>query len=226
MIKLESIHKRYSLGEIEVPVLFGINLHVPRGKFLAIMGPSGSGKSTLLNIVGCLDVPDEGRYSFAGRQLTATSEDDLNWLRNQEFGFVFQSFNLLPRMTALQNVELPMVYARVDGGRRRARAAEVLHSVGLADRMHHTPAQLSGGQKQRVAIARALVNDPSVLIADEPTGSLDSASSREIMDIFAGLHRDGTTIVMVTHEEEIADYAERVLVMRDGHIDSDRERHK
>lgn len=221
MIKLGQIHKSYRRGQIEVPVLHDVSLSIPAGQFVAIMGHSGSGKSTLLNIVGCLDVATQGVYSFDGKPLSSASEDDLNELRNRQFGFVFQVFHLLPRLTALQNVELPMIYARVAPMQRRQRAMDALSMVGLLHRVDHTPPQLSGGQQQRVAIARALVNRPRVIIADEPTGSLDSTSGNEIMEIFSGLHKEGVSVVMVTHEEEIAAYAERVIYLRDGQIEKD-----
>lgn len=220
MIQLQDIHKSYQLGDMPIPVLKGISLHIERGEFVAIMGPSGSGKSTLLNIIGCLDVFDSGSYSLDGKAVAAESEDELSVVRNQKLGFVFQQFNLIPRINALRNVELPLIYAAVEPQIRRQKALQMLGRVGLADRADHAPAQLSGGQQQRVAIARALVNSPDVLIADEPTGSLDSQSGGEIMEIFTKLNNSGITIVMVTHEEEIAAYAGRVIRLRDGMIEA------
>lgn len=220
MILLQDIHKRYQLGDMPIPVLKGISLHIGQGEFVAIMGPSGSGKSTLLNIIGCLDVFDSGSYSLDGKAVAAESEDELSVVRNQKLGFVFQQFNLIPRINALRNVELPLIYSGVEPQIRRQKALQMLEKVGLADRAGHSPAQLSGGQQQRVAIARALVNSPAILIADEPTGSLDSQSGSEIMEIFTKLNNSGITIVMVTHEEEIAAHAGRVIRMRDGMIET------
>lgn len=221
MILLQDIHKQYQLGEIPIPVLKGISLHIGQGEFVAIMGPSGSGKSTLLNIIGCLDVLDFGSYMLDGKVVAAESEDDLSVIRNQKLGFVFQQFNLIPRINAVRNVELPLIYSAVSPQSRRQAAMQMLENVGLADRAEHSPAQLSGGQQQRVAIARALVNSPHILIADEPTGSLDSQSGHEIMEIFKSLNQTGITIVMVTHEEEIAMNAGRVIRLRDGLIETD-----
>lgn len=222
MILLQEVHKRYQLGEIPIPVLKGISLHIGQGEFVAIMGPSGSGKSTLLNIIGCLDVADSGSYILDGQAVAAESEDELSVIRNQKLGFIFQQFNLIPRINAVRNVELPLIYSAVEPQIRRRTALQMLENVGLADRAEHSPAQLSGGQQQRVAIARALVNSPQILIADEPTGSLDSQSGREIMEIFTNLNNSGITIVMVTHEEEIAAHARRIIRLRDGSIEADR----
>ena len=219
MIALEGVHKSYRVGEVVLPVLKDISLTIARGEFVAIMGPSGSGKSTLLNIVGCLDTMDQGRYRLGDIAIDGADDDALAQIRNRRLGFVFQLFNLLPRIDALRNVELPMVYAGIPAPVRRERAQAALARVGLADRARHAPAQLSGGQQQRVAIARALVNAPDVLIADEPTGSLDSAVSREIMEVFKELNAAGMTVVMVTHESEIAAYARRIVFLRDGRIE-------
>ena len=224
MISLSSINKSYSLGELTLAVLKGISLEIAAGEFVAIMGPSGSGKSTLLNIIGCLDYIDSGRYRFGNSAIENASEDELAHMRNQKIGFVFQLFNLIPRISALRNVELPMVYAGVRGEARKQIAMAALVELGLGDRARHSPAQLSGGQQQRVAIARALVNKPDLIIADEPTGALDSASAHDIMRIFARLHQSGKTLVMVTHEEEIAAYAKRVVRLRDGVIEKDERR--
>ncbi|WP_455198043.1 ABC transporter ATP-binding protein [Kaarinaea lacus] len=222
MISLRNVCKSYQRGEVHVPVLKKISLDIARGEFVAIMGPSGSGKSTLLNILGCLDMADSGNYLLNGDPVIAASEDELAGIRNRYLGFVFQSFNLIPRIDAERNVELPMVYAGVPHEIRRNRALAALKIVGLSDRAKHTPAHLSGGQQQRVAIARALVNDPQIIIADEPTGALDTKSSREIMRIFQQLRSSGKTILMVTHEEDIARYAQRVIHLKDGVIDEPR----
>ncbi|WP_455218358.1 ABC transporter ATP-binding protein [Kaarinaea lacus] len=219
MISLRNVCKSYQRGEIRVPVLHKITLNIEKGEFVAIMGPSGSGKSTLLNILGCLDTADSGDYLLNGDPVVAASEDELASLRNRYLGFVFQSFNLIPRIDAERNVELPMVYAGVPHDIRRKRALAALKIVGLSDRAKHIPAHLSGGQQQRVAIARALVNDPQIIIADEPTGALDTQSSREIMRIFQQLRSSGKTILMVTHEEDIARYAQRTVHLKDGVID-------
>lgn len=221
MISLKNIYKRYKLGEIPIPVLNGISFNISQGEFVAIMGPSGSGKSTLLNIIGCLDVLDEGDYFLAGIPVAGRSEDDLAEIRNQKIGFVFQQFNLIPRINAVRNVELPLLYSAISPQDRRDKAMKMLIKVGLADRAEHSPAQLSGGQQQRVAIARALVNTPTILIADEPTGSLDTQSGCEIMHIFKTLNETGITIVMVTHEEDIAAHASRVIRLRDGVVETD-----
>ena len=221
MIQLHDVHKAYRLGEGSVPILKGVSLHIGAGDFVAIMGPSGSGKSTLMNILGCLDKMDSGEFRFHDRRVDEMSDDELAGLRNERIGFVFQLFNLLPRIDARRNVELPMVYAGVRPRERRERAEQALNRVGLGHRAGHSPAQLSGGQQQRVAIARAIVNEPDLLIADEPTGSLDSAASRDVMSVFEALHAHGTTIVMVTHEEEIARHARRIVRVRDGLIERD-----
>ena len=218
MIRLSGACKSYQLGEVQVDILKGLSLQVARGEFVAIMGPSGSGKSTLLNILGCLDTLDSGDYVLNGTPIKEASDDDLAAIRNRQIGFVFQSFNLIPRIDALRNVELPMIYAGVDPAIREKRAMAALKIVGLQDRAHHVPAQLSGGQQQRVAIARSLVNDPSLIIADEPTGALDSQASQEIMRLFQQLQVSGKTLLMVTHEDEIAACAQRVIYVRDGVI--------
>ena len=219
MIQLEDVRKSYRMGKINVPVLHGINLTIDDGEMVAIMGPSGSGKSTLMNILGCLDIPTSGRYLLDGTDVSPLSNNRLAKIRSHKIGFVFQSFNLVPRTNAIRNVELPLVYAGVRARRNPARRA--LEQVGLSERQKHMPNELSGGQQQRVAIARALINDPVILLADEPTGNLDTASSIEIMKLFSALNDDGRTIVIITHEEEIARFAKRVVRMRDGHIDSD-----
>ncbi len=221
MIALSDINKSYRVGELVLPVLRGITLKVAAGEFVAIMGPSGSGKTTLLNIIGCLDSVDAGSYSLAGEVVDRASDDDLARIRNRHIGFVFQLFNLIPRISALRNVELPMIYSDVSPAERRQRALHALQRMAIADRADHAPSQLSGGQQQRVAIARALVNTPELLVADEPTGSLDSGTGREIMALFGELNRAGTTIVMVTHEEEIAAFASRIIRLRDGIIATD-----
>jgi len=212
------------MGEMTVRALKGIDLLVQRNEYVAIMGPSGSGKSTLMNIIGCLDTPTTGRYELNGSDVALMADDQLAEIRNKEVGFVFQTFNLLPRSTSLENVELPLVYAGVLAEERRRRAEEALESVGLGDRIYHKPNELSGGQRQRVAIARALVNNPSILLADEPTGNLDSGTGREILAIFESLYNRGNTIIVVTHEKEVASYARRVIRVRDGFIESDQER--
>jgi putative ABC transport system ATP-binding protein len=208
-------------GEV-VHALRGVTLTIRRNEYVAIMGPSGSGKSTMMNILGCLDTPDAGEYWLNGEEVSRLGDDALARVRNREIGFVFQTFNLLPRASALHNVELPLIYAGLSSGERRERAEQALVRVGLAERMHHRPNELSGGQRQRVAIARALVNRPSILLADEPTGNLDSTTSEEIMAVFAELHDQGQTVVMVTHEPDIAAFAERVITLRDGRVESDR----
>jgi putative ABC transport system ATP-binding protein len=222
IILLEDLRKSYYLGRQELPVLKGIDLGILKNEYVALMGPSGSGKSTLMNILGCLDTPTNGKYILNGQDVSRMQDDDLATVRNMEIGFVFQQFNLLPRLTAAENVALPLVYAGVPRKERHDKALEMLDRVGLADRSHHKPNELSGGQCQRVAIARALINDPSLILADEPTGNLDSRTSVEIMDIFGKIHALGNTVVLVTHEEDIAAYAHRVVRLRDGVIENDR----
>jgi putative ABC transport system ATP-binding protein len=222
IIRLTGITREYLMGGEQIRALAGIDLEIGRNEYVAIMGPSGSGKSTMMNVLGCLDTPSAGRYWLNGHEVSQMADDDLARIRNREIGFVFQTFNLLPRASALANVELPLVYAGTGSRERRARAEEALARVGLADRVHHRPNELSGGQRQRVAIARALVNRPSILLADEPTGNLDSATSVEIMRVFGELHAEGQTVVLVTHEPDIAEHAHRVVVLRDGRIDTDR----
>ncbi len=221
ILHLENIHKSYYLGRQELPVLKGISLDIFRNEYVALMGPSGSGKSTLMNILGCLDSPTAGRYILNGQDVSRMEDDDLAAVRNNEIGFVFQQFNLLPRLTAAENVALPLLYGGIGRKERLDRAAEVLSKVKLEDRMHHKPNELSGGQCQRVAIARALINNPSIILADEPTGNLDSKTSYEIMDILGAIHGDGNTVIIVTHEEDISQYAHRVIRLRDGIIETD-----
>jgi putative ABC transport system ATP-binding protein len=221
IISIQEVWKIYPMGAERVNALRGLSMEVSANEYVAIMGPSGSGKSTLMNIVGCLDIPSAGRYVLNGHDVSTLSDDRLAHVRNREIGFVFQQFNLLPRVTCLQNVELPLIYAGVSRRERRQRAAAALESVGLGDRMTHKPNELSGGQRQRVAVARALVNKPSILLADEPTGNLDSTTSEEIMRLFELLFRNGNTVLVVTHEEEIAAHARRIVRLRDGQIESD-----
>ena len=221
IIHLEGIEKSYFMGNQAIPVLKGINLDIFKNEYVALMGPSGSGKSTLMNILGCLDSPAGGRYILNGKDVSKMLDDDLAEVRNTEIGFVFQQFNLLPRLSAAENVALPLIYAGVSKKERIERALEALDKVGLADRSHHKSNELSGGQIQRVAIARALVNNPSILLADEPTGNLDSKTSVEVMQIFGKLQAAGNTVVLVTHEEDIAAYAHRVVRLRDGLVESD-----
>jgi len=221
LIKITDIKRNFVLGNEIVYVLKGINLEINKGEYVALMGPSGSGKSTLMNLLGCLDTPTSGHYVLNGKDVSKMKDDELAGIRNKEIGFVFQTFNLLPRTTALDNVALPMIYAGHSKSERTVRAEEVLKQVNLADRMDHQPNQLSGGQRQRVAIARALVNKPSIILADEPTGNLDSKTSVEIMKLFGDIHAQGNTVILVTHEEDIAAYAHRVIRLRDGLIESD-----
>ena len=221
LIETRDLWKTYNMGGEEIHALREVSMQIERGEYVAIMGPSGSGKSTLMNLIGCLDTPSRGSYLLNGRQVRELDDDELARIRNEEIGFVFQTFNLLPRATALHNVELPLVYAGVAGPARRTRALEALDRVDLADRVSHKPNELSGGQRQRVAIARALVNDPSILLADEPTGNLDSKTGLEIMTLFERLHATGNTIILITHESEIAKYANRVIHLRDGRIEQD-----
>lgn len=221
VIKLRNITRNFPLGNEVVKVLKGIDLDINRGEYVALMGPSGSGKSTLMNLLGCLDTPTAGIYELNGKNVSNMTDDELAEIRNKEIGFVFQTFNLLPRTTALENVALPMIYAGASKKDRLARAEEVLKSVGLGDRMDHKPNQLSGGQRQRVAVGRALVNNPSIILADEPTGNLDSKTSVEIMNLFNKIHAAGNTVILVTHEEDIAANAHRIIRLRDGIIESD-----
>jgi putative ABC transport system ATP-binding protein len=222
LIRIRDLTRRYDMGGETIHALRGVSLDVQPNEYVAIMGPSGSGKSTMMNLLGCLDTPSSGEYWLNGQEVSRLSDDALARVRNREIGFVFQTFNLLPRATALHNVELPLVYAGLPAGERRERAARALAQVGLTDRQNHRPNELSGGQRQRVAIARALVNEPSILLADEPTGNLDSTTSEEIMRVFAELHRSGQTVLMVTHEPDIAAHAARVITLRDGRVESDR----
>src|ERR1700745_4117561 len=221
VIDIENITKDYVMGEEVVRALRGVSLQIHKNEYIAIMGPSGSGKSTLMNMLGCLDTPTSGRYEFNGKNVAEMDDDELAANRNREIGFVFQTFNLLPRSTSLRNVELPLIYAGIDPETREEMAARALHEVGLGDRMNHKPNELSGGQRQRVAVARALVNNPSIILADEPTGNLDSKTGEEIMALFANLHSQGNTIILVTHENDIAQHAHRIIHIRDGKIASD-----
>ncbi len=222
VIHLEDIRKSYFMGNQELKILKGLNIDILKNEYVALMGPSGSGKSTLMNILGCLDSPTSGKYILNGKDVSMMIDNDLADIRNKEIGFVFQQFNLLPRLTALENVALPLVYAGLPKKIRTEMAQEVLRKVDLMDRSHHKPNELSGGQCQRVAIARALVNNPSIILADEPTGNLDTKTSYEIMSIFAKIHDEGNTVVLVTHEEDISNYAKRVIRLRDGLLESDK----
>ena len=221
VIDIENITKVYVMGEETVHALRGVSLQIRRNEYIAIMGPSGSGKSTLMNMLGCLDTPSSGKYFFNGKDVSAMDDDELAGIRNHEIGFVFQTFNLLPRSTSLRNVELPLIYAGIDSEVREEKAAQALRDVGLGDRLQHKPNELSGGQRQRVAIARALVNDPSIILADEPTGNLDSKTGEEIMQLLENLYQNGNTIILVTHEPDIARHARRTVFLRDGLIESD-----
>ncbi len=222
LLIFHDLTKVYRVGDEEVHALAGVSLDIQEGEYLAVMGPSGSGKSTLMNILGCLDSPTGGRYRLKGREIARLSDDELASIRNKEIGFVFQTFNLLPRSDALHNVELPLIYAGMGPKERKERAAEALATVGLSDRMRHRPNELSGGQRQRVAIARALVNRPSIILADEPTGNLDTKTGNEILAAFEAIYEQGKTVIMVTHEEDVASHAHRVVRLRDGKVESDR----
>ena len=222
LIEITNLVKNYSIGELEIPALQDINLTIEENEYVAIMGPSGSGKSTLMNILGCLDTPTSGHYFFRKVDVSTLGDDALSAMRNKEIGFIFQNFNLLPRLNALQNVELPLIYSGTVAQERRERALKALKRVGLADRINHKPSELSGGQRQRVAIARALVTNPGILLADEPTGALDSRTGEDIMRLFDELHQEGNTIILITHEQEIANYANRNIFIKDGMIHSDR----
>ncbi|MFK2825518.1 ABC transporter ATP-binding protein [Bacillus sp. B190/17] len=224
MLQLKNLYKSYKQGKEEIPILHDIHLTIERGEYVSIMGPSGSGKSTLMNIIGCLDTPSSGEYTLDGMNMLSGKENRLAAIRNKYIGFVFQSFNLLPRSSALENVELPLIYAKVDKKERKERAIDALTKVGLEERLHFKPTELSGGQKQRVAIARAIVNHPKFVLADEPTGALDSKSSAQVMDIFTKLNEEGVTVVLITHEQEIAEYTNRTILLRDGRILQDERR--
>ena len=221
VIEIENVTKLYKMGEEIVHALRGVSLNVRRNEYLAVMGPSGSGKSTMMNMLGCLDTPTTGKYLFTGKDVSSMTDDELADIRNREIGFVFQTFNLLPRSTTLANVELPLIYAGYSPSDRREKATQVLHSVGLGERMGHKPNELSGGQRQRVAIARALVNNPSIILADEPTGNLDSRTGEEIMQLLEDLYAQGNTIIVVTHEEDVARHTRRIVRLRDGLVDRD-----
>lgn len=225
MIRLKHIYKSYRLGEIEVPVLKDVNLHVRPREFVSILGPSGSGKSTLMNIIGCLDIPDSGEYILDGSRVESCTDDELSDIRSSQIGFIFQQFNLLPDLTAYENVEMPLMYRKISPEERRERVVKMLTRVGLEERMEHRPSQLSGGQQQRVAIARALVSEPSIILADEPTGNLDSVSGKEIMEIIRNLWLSGNTVVLITHDIGVANQAERKVYVRDGRL-TDREGEK
>jgi putative ABC transport system ATP-binding protein len=221
LIDIRDLIKTYQIGTIEVNALRGVDLQIQKNEYVAVMGPSGSGKSTLMNILGCLDTPTSGEYELGGEVVSKMNDDQLADIRNRQIGFVFQTFNLLPRANALHNVELPLIYAGIPAAKRRAMAMEALQRVGLGDRFHHKPNELSGGQRQRVAIARALINNPSIIFADEPTGNLDTTTGDEIMTIFSELHEQGNTIILVTHEEYIAEHAKRIIRLRDGKVERD-----
>jgi putative ABC transport system ATP-binding protein len=222
IIKTQGLKKIYQMGEEQVKALDGVDIELERGEYVAIMGPSGSGKSTLMNLLGCLDTPTDGEYWLNGHAVSTLNDDELAQVRNKEVGFVFQSFHLLPRYSALDNVQLPLVYSNIPREERVARAQRALQQVDLTDRIHHRPNELSGGQRQRVAIARALINQPSILLADEPTGNLDSNTGREIMNLFEHLHTEGHTIILVTHDPEVASHANRIIRLRDGRVESDK----
>ena len=224
LLELKELYKIYIMGSVEVQALRGIDLTIDKGEFISIMGTSGSGKSTLMNIIGCLDRPTKGNYFLEGIDIKEKSEDELSFIRNQKIGFVFQSFNLIARTSAVKNVELPMIYAKMHANDRHERAKQLLEKVGLGDRIHHMPNELSGGQRQRVAIARALANEPPIMLADEPTGNLDSKSSIEIMEIFRNLNEEGKTVIIVTHERDIAEYTDRIVTFKDEQIVSDERR--
>jgi putative ABC transport system ATP-binding protein len=222
LIEITNVYKEYPMGDILVPALFDVNLKIRKNEYVAIMGPSGSGKSTFMNILGCLDTPTTGHYFFNRVDVSTLDDDALSAMRNKEIGFIFQNFNLLPRLNAVQNVELPLIYAGVAAAERRQRALKSLERVGLSDRIDHKPGELSGGQRQRVAVARALVTKPGILLADEPTGALDSKTGEDMMRLFDDLHHEGNTIILITHEQEIANYADRMISIRDGRISSDK----
>ncbi len=224
LLELKGLYKIYTMGSVEVQALRGIDLVIEKGEFISIMGTSGSGKSTLMNIVGCLDRPTKGNYFLEGIDIKEKTEDELSYIRNQKIGFVFQSFNLIPRTSAVKNVELPMIYAKMNANDRHERAKRLLEKVGLGERIDHMPNELSGGQRQRVAIARALANEPPIMLADEPTGNLDTKSSIEIMEIFRNLNEEGKSVIIVTHERDIAEYTDRIVTFRDGQIVSDERR--
>ncbi|SMP56064.1 putative ABC transport system ATP-binding protein [Anoxynatronum buryatiense] len=224
MIRIEDLSKVYDTGAVQVHALRNVSLSIEKGDFVAIMGQSGSGKSTLMNIIGCLDRPTKGLYQLDGMTISEMESSELSSIRNKKIGFVFQSFNLIPRTSSLKNVELPMIYAKIGKKERRERAIELLEKVGLGERLHHMPNEISGGQKQRIAIARALANKPAIILADEPTGNLDTSSSEEIMNIFTELNKEGATVIVVTHEDSIAEYTKRIIRFRDGQMIEDRRR--